>query len=793
MGRGKEKTGKSYHQVKQEQDTSEEHADDVSALINNIQNPEKLILDEMYDPSTRGKYSFAELRAKLQEAREHNKMFEEVKEQLTLLKKQKEELFSARYNFLKKTTGTAYDDTYLQKIDRAEQLISQKRAFLENNEATWKFVRMAELQEYQEQLTRGYVETPSRLHMKEKLSSLLSAHEHIFLEGDSGTGKTQLLRNLVRTLEGYEPDVVVCSDQTKITELLGRDSLRSENGATVSVFKEGMLVRAMVEGKKIIFDEFNNMDSNTRFALKPFYTLKPGDTFKLQQDGEREFTVAEGFGFLATGNLPSEKHPERKPLDPAETREFKMPHLDHLPKEEVYDLLLVASMRKDGSIPFSLEEAQEMLKRLAEAIKDVHHAYEGVGNFYADVVKKEKALLKKAVLDPGEYISWIRDYKKQTEKSFGVFLSEKIAQFASKGDFPESDRNILFKIFATRGLLDGIDPSPFSLDTREAEALGWKAQQEYTKQEGLRNLDLEQIAELDPWNTRMKKKSASIDDFIAKNAPHEKVTSVFETGATTMEEALEIMGESQFLGPQDIENIFGFTPETIPSIPFSPERLKEAKERGEQLILYVDTKGNGSPFTMKDIENIRNNKTSNGDTLLWNTNQGDNWFNNETALHEESPRLAWRLTTPEIIPNSTDKNYIEQIEESINYLQNETFAHSDMPQTYLDAIEQFKNKKAELEELMENDWKQASEELAKLDIVQLTHERLSEILYRLTLNEAKTGTKSLNSIIYTWSSSRSSSARLAVLGYFVSDGAYVSASEPSDRNGYLGLCISVGE
>ena len=44
-----------------------------------------------------------------------------------------------------------------------------------------------------------------------------------------------------------------------------------------------------------------------------------------------------------------------------------------------------------------------------------------------------------------------------------------------------------------------------------------------------------------------------------------------------LEQAREILGEDNFIGPEDIYNTFGFTPETIPPIPSQEKRLIEQK------------------------------------------------------------------------------------------------------------------------------------------------------------------------------------------------------------------------
>lgn len=510
--------GKSYNQIKKDKANIE--LSEIDELIGDT-DPTVSSVDLMYEYQKENGEHFSDLRKAIENALKEkhsgdDALFEKVKKELDTLAQKESLIEKKRFSLRRKNIGTSLDDEALKRLDMAEALIQQREGQIKGNRETTNITRAVELLKYKEEFKKGYIETPSRKKAKKQIAELIASGEHVFLEGDSGTGKTQLLRHLVRDLEGYEPDVVVSSDQTKLTELLGRDKLESDNGGTITVFKEGMLVRAMTSGKKIIFDEFNNMDSNVRFALKPFYTLKPGDTFRLQQDGEREFTVKEGFGFLATGNLPSPKHPERKPLDPAETREFRMPHLEHMPKEEVYDILLVSSMREDGSLPLTREEAEGDLVRLTMAIKDVHEAYEGNGEFYKDPIKKTKAVLQKAVLDPKEYISWVSSYKNQTKLSFAEFLRDKISFFINKGDFPDTDKNLLFKIFATKGFLNGVNLKEFIVDNKEAEALGWKNSLEIKKPEK-RDLSLKEASLLDPFGARQISENEAIEEFILQN------------------------------------------------------------------------------------------------------------------------------------------------------------------------------------------------------------------------------------------------------------------------------------
>lgn len=791
------KTGKSYSKHKKEKNKESNNTDspynninldDFDTKLSKLIGTEYLFntVDSMYDSETQGKIPFAELYSRVKSDKEKSEKMNSVQKRLHDLQQAKNKINQARHNFMSGKEGLLSDDEVLNELNEMMDKVDEEIESLKNSSETRGYARMSELLKYQQEFQKGFVYTPSRKEAVENLANLVTEGNHVFLEGDSGTGKTEILRNMVQNLENYQPYIVSCSDQTKLSDLLGKTKLEeSKLGATVTSPQEGVLVRALIEGKKIIFDEFNNMDSNVRFSLKPYYNLKPGDTFTVSELGSGIYTVKEGFGFLATGNLPSEKHPERKDLDPAETREFKMPHLNHMPVEEIYDILLISSLRKDQTSALNYQEASETIKKLADAIEGVHQAYEGTNDEVKfDLIKDQKAILKKAVLDPKEYISWVKGYKDQTALGLQQYLAERISTFISKGDFPESDRQILFQIFATKNLVDGVNPQLFGFNPKDAQStLNWSPTFSSEKEQN-RNLSLEKLAELDPYNVRPIEQT-STEDYL-KQRGIEKTNQTQEV-LTTIEHALEIMGEEQFLGPQDIQNTFGFYPESIPEILFSEQELEKAKELGQQLVLYVDRTNNKTPLTVEKMSNILGGKTSDNGKIIY-SNKHIDYVN----LKVQTPRVCWRLTTPEIIRNSTSKKYLEQTEEIINYVSDKVFENQNLPEKYQEAIDEFNKKRNHIEELMEEDWQKAVHELSGLLINQMTREQSSEIIYRLILEERKNGIKNLFNK-YSWSNSIDAGGGLVRVGFFDSGGASVDRWEPGIRNSNLGVCFSRSE
>ena len=74
-----------------------------------------------------------------------------------------------------------------------------------------------------------------------------------------------------------------------------------------------------------------------------------------------------------------------------------------------------------------------------------------------------------------------------------------------------------------------------------------------------------------------------------------------EKGKVSLEKAERIMDKKNFIGPDALKKIYGIEPKDVPSISFSEPELREAKERGEFLILRLDTLPNGKPTTMQNL------------------------------------------------------------------------------------------------------------------------------------------------------------------------------------------------
>ncbi|HQU07540.1 MAG: hypothetical protein B7X04_00100 [Parcubacteria group bacterium 21-54-25] len=268
-----------------------------------------------------------------------------------------------------------------------------------------------------------------------------------------------------------------------------------------------------------------------------------------------------------------------------------------------------------------------------------------------------------------------------------------------------------------------------------------------------------------------------------------------ETEGLSFEEVEHLLGKD-FFGPKAVEKIFGVKPETVPDIPFSKEELERAKELGQQLIFYTDfmagKAGSIGPVTLENMRTIFT-KSHDGEKVFASHGSDDFWYKNEDFFKKEKPRTGWRLTSKDLIPDSTSKNYIEQTDVLVGHLQNTVFKGMELPRQYADAIAEFNRKRAEIKPLAESstdaEWKKGSQMLAGLAITRLVRELPVEVMYRLVLNDQQNKDKQLPST-YTWTAGRTSGGPLVRVGDFAAKGTDVYRAGPGDSGGRLGVSFS---
>ena len=241
--------------------------------------------------------------------------------------------------------------------------------------------------------------------------------------------------------------------------------------------------------------------------------------------------------------------------------------------------------------------------------------------------------------------------------------------------------------------------------------------------------------------------------------------------AINPKEAETIIGADHFFGAEAVRKAFPgvpLKPEQIPAIPFSREDLQRAKELGDSLRLRVNkAPGNGN-LNMKKMQELLQPTfdKKNGGKVLYDTD----WYEGEDFF-TEAPELCWVLTSDGIIPDSEDKDYLQQTEHIAEYLRDTVYQGKKIPQQYEEAMKELDSQKDEIRRLIDNDdWQEAAEKLANLKLNKLTRRVPVEVLYDMLVT-FQNGDKRHLEDFYDWTCVRSSGGLLVGVGGFDPDGS----------------------
>jgi hypothetical protein len=372
----------------------------------------------------------------------------------------------------------------------------QKKVFQENPELAGR-VQYEKLTDYHAQFEKGgFIWAPSRERFFDKIMEhlvLLDRNRPMLLEGDTGVGKTQLIRATVARLTGRPPFEVGEEAKNDIRSLLGSISMKGDE----TYISYGPLGQALT-GKKTSLDKTSDgggifyMDEmngyppdGLRALIKQISGRSAGEevTFAAWH-GKRE-KIAPKSGFVGAANLPSEKHPDRAELPVEVTRELTFLEISY-PEQtadnpELYEMMLAVLMDKNGRIRLKegeLEPAWQenvdpntqektlildpnpevggTLWRFANLVVEIQKSYQGKENLLTPN-QGEASYLQTAVLDPGRILTWLREYRisgRRQDISLEEFLKDKLSNWSAQRAFPEEDRELIGQLRAKFGLGD---------------------------------------------------------------------------------------------------------------------------------------------------------------------------------------------------------------------------------------------------------------------------------------------------------------------------------------------------
>jgi len=406
----------------------------------------------------------------------------------------------------------------------------------------------AELVQYKQNLAEsGHIAmVPSTEKNLEAIGDKMLSNKNLFLFGLTGTGKTTLAEYATKHYTGKDPQMVYCSPQTKESNIWGHTGIVQEHGVPVTQFVYGPLAKAAKEGTAIIFDEFTNLPDEQISFLKGVFSKKVGDTMSIP--GNSDTIVAEGFQMIFTANLKSEKNPNKKALPAEMADEFTQNNLEitYTPKEEAYDIMIARLLNRDASLDLSDYDLTTTLPNLCRAMADIQESYvRGTDKDFARSIGAlesngrahsfDKFVTTQRSVEAIMSLWEVEKQKGDRQVAFAEFLDERLLTALNFKEFPEKDRILAAKIFASRGFLITVNPDQlhvanaedvFALNAVKAMR-GEEAAEELRKKSGkvIRH-SLKEVAQLDPFERRAKAIVAEGEDLLSgEGKPKDKFLS----------------------------------------------------------------------------------------------------------------------------------------------------------------------------------------------------------------------------------------------------------------------------
>lgn len=183
--------------------------------------------------------------------------------------------------------------------------------------------RLTMLQAHAAMERDGIIHLPSTDAKAEKFMPLIGAGKHILLMGPRGNVKSRFFEYLAQKsmdFAGKEglPYKVGLNPNTLQSELIGRWTLKDGD----TIFEPGPIMKAFIEDKPVIINEFNNADHELVSALEDIMLLSEGKSITFQQgDVKQSYARGKNFCVLGTANPDGKLH-DRFAIDAAMRERF---------------------------------------------------------------------------------------------------------------------------------------------------------------------------------------------------------------------------------------------------------------------------------------------------------------------------------------------------------------------------------------------------------------------------------------------------------------------------------------
>lgn len=326
-----------------------------------------------------------------------------------------------------------------------------------------KEVTRLQVREWKRQLDSGLLMTEQmQTIIDETLPAMMRGEPTLFI-GETGGAKTALAEYMARRYCGVEPEFISAYGDVNSYQLMGKQELREKNGASISEFVPGPIIRAMEQGKPLILDEINAMPSELLKRLNKIMQLRPGDKFTVQEDSGRIVEVHPGFCIIATANEKSKRYKGVDDLSVEFQNRFGanincVRYPDHdksygeYPRENA-QLAMAAVATERGELPPEIDKRDfEDFVRAARLSQQVFSGTNGEGyNQFIDTEKlvDDRTGLEETVLAPRTMVDILR----KVAGSYGVVSLKRACQTFLDGIKNQNDRKVMHHILKYHELL----------------------------------------------------------------------------------------------------------------------------------------------------------------------------------------------------------------------------------------------------------------------------------------------------------------------------------------------------
>jgi hypothetical protein len=370
----------------------------------------------------------------------------------------------------------------LRAISRLQKQVAAAQERVEERPDGLVAMKRHEITQYAQELRASrFAVTPSReIALEELLEAIVQGRPALML-GPTGTGKTTIVQELARRL-GVDLEVIPGNEVTA-GQLWGRPGMEAGKG---DVTRDGIVARAMIEGKLLLWDEANASEEAMEKFLKfkAYLTKRAGDLVRVPAENPLARPIHPQYGFVLSGNPKGQKHAKRADFPPEVARELGEVRLEYLPEEELYDLILAALVEEDA-VPLHIDElrANGVVQNLVKFVHEVQNLYLGLS---AARGVAGASSLRTLVIDPGMVTAWIIGWsyaRARRGDSLASYLDRQLTLLAHSEKYAAEDRMLLvqtaarFKFLTTERAkaalhgIPGFDPTTLVSLTPFAPAL----------------------------------------------------------------------------------------------------------------------------------------------------------------------------------------------------------------------------------------------------------------------------------------------------------------------------------